>query len=412
MDALVEKIQNLSIDYTKQTDVKYLKQHGQYFTVEHNILDKLLNDYKPHHQNNLKILEPACGTGCIIGECLKHIPNCTIHGIDIDHSIVEKSKGIFASINNVTIKQGNFLTQNLSETYDLIIGNPPYFEIPASKIDKEMYAEVMCGRTNIYTLFIYKCIQQLNDGGELRFVIPRTMLSGKYFSKLRTYIHKECEILDIVKFEQSNLFSKALQSVIILKLKKRSAQHNTTQNDKHVLHIKGNLYFTSDTTRIIIDETTTTIRELGCIVKTGSILWNQHKNNLHSEMKDNLTLPLVMASNIKNNTLLLTTHVSTHAKKQYLSITNENKKYIETGPFILTNRIVGICPPKLNSVLISEQSRYFIENHVNIIKGPLKALETIQNSLQQNHTTQFIQELMGSTQLSQWELENVVPIKQ
>ena len=59
---------------------------------------------------------------------------------------------------------------------------------------RETFKEIITGRVNIYSLFIYKCIGILKPSGKLIFVIPTRLLSSKYFEKLRYYIHKTCNI--------------------------------------------------------------------------------------------------------------------------------------------------------------------------------------------------------------------------
>jgi hypothetical protein len=43
---LKQVITEISSSYTKDTDVKYLKKYGQYFTINEVILNSLLNDYE------------------------------------------------------------------------------------------------------------------------------------------------------------------------------------------------------------------------------------------------------------------------------------------------------------------------------------------------------------------------------
>lgn len=96
-----------------------------------------------------------------------------------------------------------------------------------------------------------------------------------------------------------------------------------------------------------------------------------------------------------------------------MNITDQNKHLITVGPYILINRIVGIDPPKLNVYFQRDngtESKCFIENHVNFIKGPIENLNKIYNSLKDPRTVKFIKELIGNTQLSQYELENIIPI--
>ena len=57
-----------------------------------------------------------------------------------------------------------------------------------------------------------------------------------------------------------------------------------------------------------------------------------------------------------------------------------------------------------------ERPKCFIENHVNVITGNVNDLKRIYNSLTNKKTIIFIKELIGNTQLSQHELQNIIPI--
>lgn len=409
---LETQIKDLSIKYTSETNKDYLKQFGQFFTLSHEILDKLTVDLPTE---NVDILEPSFGTGTIILECIKKFNNFSLDAIEIDKNVYDKTKNLL-KLYPFQFINADFLKYDfLDKKYDLIIGNPPYFEITKeTRIEvTTQFKEILNGRTNIYSLFIYKSIKLLKPNGRLIFIIPKTILSGKYFSKLRTFIHTHCNILDIIKFDNNKLFKKALQSVIILKLQLRP---NTVQSDnKFILEINNELYFVKDPKQLGLHLHTTTISKLNCIVKTGNIVWNKHKELLSdTKTNDPLTLQLIMASNIKENGLILHKDTANESpKKQYMIVNDTNKHLVITGPYILINRIIGLDPPKLNIYFeknSDEKSKCFIENHVNFIKGEISCLTKIYNSLKDQKTITFIKELIGNTQLSQYELENIIPI--
>jgi len=419
MEELEKQIHELSIKYTSETDKDYLKQFGQFFTLSHEILSNLIRDLKL--PKKATILEPSAGTGTIILECMKHFKNFSLDAIEIDKNVYDKTKLLFDEVlpadNCINLINADFLKHDFKEKhYDLIIGNPPYFEITKEMrtIISDEFKEIISGRTNIYSLFIYKCIKLLEPKGQLIFIIPKTILSGKYFSKLREFIYKNCNILDIIKFDNNKLFKKALQSVIILKLGLRP---QTTQSDnKFIRYIDNELYFVKDPTQLSLNVNTTTISKLNCTVKTGNIVWNQHKELLCHNKIEEISLQLIHSSNIKENNLVLNSvdpTLKVIEKKQYMNITEQNKHLIITGPFIIINRIVGLDPPKLNiyfEINDNQKSKCFIENHVNFIKGPIEYLTRIYNSLRDPRTITFIKELIGNTQLSQYELENIIPI--
>lgn len=99
----------------------------------------------------------------------------------------------------------DYLTSQSRRKYDLIIGNPPYFEISNMKqrtpdrLDryKKDFKAICQGRTNIYSLFLYKSIQKLKKNGLLVFVIPNSIRTSATLQKLRNYIYQECVILEI-----------------------------------------------------------------------------------------------------------------------------------------------------------------------------------------------------------------------
>ena len=403
MEEIISKVETLSLKYTNETAKGHLKKNGQFFTVDQELLERLLDDYA--WGSNTSILEPSCGSGTIIAECIRATDSkCKIKGMDIEECLVESTREIFKGYDNVEIMKGNFLNAAFDEKFDLIVGNPPYFEMSLDEKQRKEFKEIICGRVNIYALFIYKSIQLLKEGGELRFIIPRTILSGKYFSKLREYIHEKCDVIDIVKFNKSNMFKKALQSVIILKLRK-----TTNPKDDYVIRLDGKVYCAKNKEKLVI-ENSTSIKSLGCRVKTGSVEWNKNKELLRCEKADD-TLPLVMASNLKDGHLVYFNGGST-AKKQYMKITKENENRIQSGPCIFVNRIVGLDPVRLNVVLEKRvEKKFFVENHVNVITGELSKLEIIERSLKAEFTKEFLNELLGSTQISQYELECIVPIK-
>lgn len=393
MDTLENNIISLSNEYTNNTDKNHLKKFGQYFTLSTEILNKLLSD----NQTFKQILEPSCGFGSIILECLKIDINCNIDAIELDQSIYNKTTELFTDYHNVNIINDNFLNHQFDKQYDLIIGNPPYFELP--KNDRLFYSsnynEIYNGRVNIYSLFIYKSINLLTNNGHFIFIIPKTILSSISFLKLREFIHKHCNIIDIIKFDNNKLFKKALQSVIILKLQKI-----TNPNNNFKLTINNNLYFIKNFGNLFLNEQTTTISKLNCKVKTGCIVWNQHKPLLNNIKTDN-NLQLIFSENIKQ--------ISN--KKIFVTMTESNKQSIISGPFILVNRIVS------NGVLNTffqqsnnDDTKCFIENHVNFITGPLEHLTRIFNSLSNPKTITFLNEFISNTQVSQYELENIIPI--
>jgi tRNA1(Val) A37 N6-methylase TrmN6 len=384
------KINQISISYTKNIDKNYLKKHGQFFTINQNLLDKIIDK----KLNPKTILEPSFGTGRIIIECKKYYPNAKIDGVELETKLFNKIKDI---IKNVKFINQDYLTLNENKKYDLIIGNPPYFEVDSQLINKNKYIELINGgRLNIYSLFIYKSINLLNENGQIRFIIPSSILTSKYFTKIREYIVKHTEVIDIINFNDDNLFNKVKQNVIILVLQKKK---NT---GKYIQIINDRLIFicNKDIIKKLL-KNSTTIYKLNCKVKTGNIEWNKYKDELKFTNLEKK--PLIKSENLSNTTGNTTT-------QYYIKLTTENKQKLIKMPCILVNRIINYANPKLNVYYKQTNDPVFIENHVNVIMGNKDKLDLIYKSLQNKKTIQFIKEFISNTQISQDELENIIPI--
>jgi len=402
MDQIKHDIIEFSDEYTKSKNREYLKQYGQFFTLSNVLIENLLDK----RTEFTEILEPSCGSGMIILTCLEKLSKCNIDAIEIDVDIYKKTTQIFKDYNNINVINSDFLKYNFKKKYDLVIGNPPYFELNKEQKDlyRDEFSEIYNGKTNIYGLCIYKSIKLLKDKGQLIFIIPKTILSSISFSKLRDFINKHCNILDIIKFDNTNLFKGALQSVVILKLQKVDNPNNNFK-----IYINNNLFFVKNKQNLSLFKDSTTIFKLGCNVKTGSIVWNKYKQLLE-DTKNIANEKLIFSENINFNKLVLK-EKKNKTKKQYLKINDNNKKLIITGPYIIINRIVSngklnIFFEKLDSI----DTRCFIENHVNYILGPLDKLEQIYFSLICYDTHIFLKEFISNTQVSQKELQYIIPI--
>lgn len=122
-----------------------------------------------------------------------------------------------------------FATDNNS--YDYIIGNPPYLKISKDAAEAKAMPLVCHGAPNLYFLFWAMGIHNLIENGELVYIIPRSWTSGAYFKQFRKYLFDNCVITDIHLFESRNKVfdgESVLQETIIVKVQK------TTQKPENI----------------------------------------------------------------------------------------------------------------------------------------------------------------------------------
>jgi len=117
---------NLSKTITKELSKQEKKENGIYFTPP-NTIQKSIEILKPYIKDNIKALEPSCGSCEYINLLHDHNNTIQITGIEYNEKIFQKINT--TQIENVILINCDFLIYNTTEKFDLIFGNPPYFVV-------------------------------------------------------------------------------------------------------------------------------------------------------------------------------------------------------------------------------------------------------------------------------------------
>lgn len=396
----IEEYTKESIDYLKNTDIKKRKKLGQYFTPK-SIRELLLS--KLPKKDNADILDPACGSGEFLLSCEKYFKNPILYGFDIDKKLINISSKL---VKNASIKNFDFLNIDINKKkYDYIIGNPPYFELKLNEEIKKKYFDIIKGRVNIFSLFIKTGLDLLKDGGYLAYVVPPSMNNGAYFSKLREYIIKNSILEYLHIIDGADNFHLANQKVMLIILKKT----NLKKSSKYIFKKNGITIFTEDKKFLNkAYKNTVSLKDIGYTVKTGSIIWNEHKEKLTND-KNNSTL-LIWASNINNGKIIIG---YTKGKPQYIK--NISNDLIIKSRVVVVNRITGSSKDINIKAAIVNEKEFVCENHVNVIYMSKNAnqnysLEDIFKALQDKTNIKVMRLISGNTQISKTELERLLPI--
>lgn len=396
----IEEYTKESIDYLKNTDIKKRKKLGQYFTPK-SIRELLLS--KLPKKDNADILDPACGSGEFLLSCKKYFKNPILYGFDIDKKLINIASKL---VKNASIKNFDFLNIDINKKkYDYIIGNPPYFELKLNEEIKKKYFDIIKGRVNIFSLFIKTGLDLLKDGGYLAYVVPPSMNNGAYFSKLREYVIKNSSLEYLHIIDGADNFHLANQKVMLIILKKT----NSKKSSKYIFKKNGITIFTEDKKFLNkAYKNTVSLKDIGYTVKTGSIIWNEHKEKLTND-KNNSTL-LIWASNINNGKIIIG---YTKGKPQYIK--NISNDLIIKSRVVVVNRITGSSKDINIKAAIVNEKEFVCENHVNVIYMSKNAncnysLEDIFKALQDKTNIKVMRLISGNTQISKTELERLLPI--
>ncbi len=225
---------------------------------------------------NLKILDPACGSGAFLNQALeyllkehkrlqndlalmgdlfasyeveKEVLEHNLYGVDINEGAVEIAK---LSLWLRTAKRGRPLTKLANKIkvgnsliddktvvpnafdwhvefpevfaqggFDVVIGNPPYVVYIRSLVGDEIIKYIKLNYTfaeynpNTYSLFTELAITKLlKEEKNLGFIIPNTWLDNQYFQKMRRNIYKY-NVYEVVNLK-NEVFNEIVETVVLL----------------------------------------------------------------------------------------------------------------------------------------------------------------------------------------------------
>jgi len=397
----------LSVDITALLSKDEKKKEGIFFTppgvVSKNI--KFLKD-NGYLTSDTKILEPSCGSCEYVNEVNKH-NHQSINAIEYNTTIYNKIKSLEESYSNLQIQNLDFLEFNPSETYGLVIGNPPYFVMKKKDVDKR-YHKYFNGRPNIFILFIIKSLELLSEDGVLSFILPKNFLNCSYYNETREYIYKNFNIIHIEECADESYID-TQQPTIMFIVQKKTPDINKAFVIESLLP-KHTIFNTPENicelNELYVESKT--LKELDFTVSVGNVVWNQCKNILTD---DTSKTRLIYSPDIKDNNLILSTFKNPQ-KKNYIDKPGINEMRL------IINRGYGKGEYIFNCCIVDIVEKYLLENHVIFVKytkdinnSDLKELYTnIIQSFNDPRTKKFIKLYVGNSALNTTELNSILPI--
>lgn len=384
------------------------KQLGQYFTpraVRQRLLDRVLL------QPGMRVLDPGAGTGEFLADVRERCADAIVAGCEIDASLVAicHARGLAGVVHRDALRDPP------AATHDLVIGNPPYYEVQADLALFSRYHRVISGRPNVFAMFFQAGLDALRPGGRLAYVVPPSMNNGKYFEGLRQFILGQAAIESLEILEDCDLFDGARQSVMLLVLRKgERSDHCVFRAD--LGGAEPTPLFLAGAARLAeLLAGRHTLTSLGYRIATGRCVWNQRKDDLRREPSGE-TVPLIWAHNIRSGRLAW---ADDHPKRpQYLVHPQP-----DVGPAIVVNRVTGqVGRGGLRAALVPAGLRFVAENHVNVIQRVRdcftaeppdhgEALDAaVLRELLSERTTEALRLITGNTQLSSRELRALIPL--
>lgn len=155
-------------------------------------------------QSELNILDIGTGSGCIAISLAKNLPNTKVFALDISSNALNTAKQN-ALLNNVNINfvEANILTtNNLNQTFDIIVSNPPYVR----EIEKQqMHKNVLNNEPHI-ALFVENENPLIFYDKIADFSKKHLSKNGKLYVEINQYLGLETlELLRLKQFKKQTL---------------------------------------------------------------------------------------------------------------------------------------------------------------------------------------------------------------
>lgn len=219
------------------------KKSGSYYTPTR--LADFVADYclSKITRKTISILEPSVGDGSFVkaiakSDKLSSFSKINLTIVEKDNIELEKAK-IFDKIKKIKIDSHNndylkFHFEN-TNTYSLIIGNPPY--VKKSLLDeyqkelaKNIHTESKLSSksiNNIWTSFLISGISKLKKDGILSFILPLELLQVKFTEEIRELLKREFERIEVFTFNELQFQECKGQDTVLLIGYKKHLQRGT-----------------------------------------------------------------------------------------------------------------------------------------------------------------------------------------
>lgn len=181
---------------------------GSYYTPK-KVVQSMVSDIKL--KPNDKVLDPCCGSSAF----LLNIPNIKpkqIFGSDIDPIAVMISRvnyflkfpkttnspkiyeaDFLESLSLLNMQENDFQKNINSNSFDYIITNPPWGAVSTNNHFSSK--NILSGE--MFSLFLVKSFESLKDGGNMRFLLPQSILNVKTHQDIRKYLLKTTNLKEI-----------------------------------------------------------------------------------------------------------------------------------------------------------------------------------------------------------------------
>lgn len=409
---MISAVEQSRVMVSRSTEAKKKSLLGQFLTPA-STAQFMASLFRPAAGGDCRLLDPGAGIGsltsaflerCVTGEM--DFGRIKAEAFEVDNSLLDNLNRSFSFYINLLplsykVFEGDFIEESVRR---IILGdggfthailNPPYKKINSKSCHRRLLRKVGIETVNLYSAFVALVLMQMEAGGQVVAIIPRSFCNGPYYRPFRNIILKDAAIRHIHLFgarDRAFRDDAVLQENVIIMLVKGEPQGDVIiskstddtfsdlyshrhrfdrivfpDDGEHFIHIP-------DTDELDIIERSTVVRysleEIGIQVSTGPVVDFRLKKYLKN-MPGRGTVPLLYPIHLNGQSLEWPKPES--KKPNAIQYNSDTKKWLMPDGFYCAVRrfsskeerkrvVAGVVRPNLS------HNAGFIgfENHLNV----------------------------------------------
>lgn len=209
-------------------------ENSAYYTNK-SIITEIIKRLPSTQEKTIRILEPSVGVGAFIPYIARRFASheVFIDVVDIDSDSLDIFQTMLEHMHlpdnvHVNIICDDFLLHTFSETYDYVIGNPPFGNVSKQSKDLALYIKQAFNKNtkNIFSFFLDKCYTIAET---VALVLPKSVLNAPEFAVSRSRLSDGC-IHSILDFGECGFKGVLVETVCIICSSAANAQNTTVFN--------------------------------------------------------------------------------------------------------------------------------------------------------------------------------------
>lgn len=437
---------------------------GQYFTPlpAAQLIASML---KPRGANKIRLLDPGAGVGSLTAAAVEHLVHQGICEIDIvSWEVDEALHGplratlehcvAWAAKNGVSVRwelrTSDYLGATAAalggeqdgepERFNAIIMNPPYRKVNAGTSERLALEKMGVSINNLYTGFLALAAAQLDTGGALAAIIPRSFANGPYAASFRRFFFDRIGIEQLHLFDsRAHVFADAdvLQENVIVgalagewpatvrlssshglgdspRIREVPAEEILRPDDPQLfLRIPANEQDAEVAARMV--RLPSSLEDLELAVSTGKVVEFRARKHLRSQWEPG-AVPLIRPNHLKDSKIRWP--APNGGKPNAITVSPESEKLLlPSGAYVLVKRLTAkeesrrvraaVCHPSVVS-----GSQIAFENHLNVFHRANQGLPPdlaygLAAYLNSSFVDRYVRQFNGHTQVNATDLRHL-----